>query len=125
MIPLVYRDLLRDAQARRLLSGLGVSALGDGMSMVSVAWLAVLISPAGNPGVFVGLAVASYSLPGACRVLVAPLGVGSLLAVDAASFAFLGIQAWRTRQGTAAAHLPRMSSGARDLPMTASLGGTS
>lgn len=205
MIPVVYRDLLRDAAARRLLSGLGVSALGDGMSMVSVAWLAVLISPAGNPGVFVGLAMASYSLPGAAgalmlsrllrhrpaRVLVlasttlragclgaialmwaagalapyvyvallagssvlsawgnagqytllsqlsgprgrlaanslysaqaslaviigpalagalvAPLGVGSLLAMDAASFAFLGIQAWRTRLGATAAQEP-------------------
>jgi predicted MFS family arabinose efflux permease len=211
MIPLVYRDLLRDAQARRLLSGLGVSALGDGMSMVSVAWLAVLISPAGNPGVFVGLTVASYSLPGAvgalalsrllrhrpawvlvfastwvragclgaialvwatgalapyvylallagssvlsawgnageytllsqlsgpqgrlaanslysaqvslaviagpalAGLLAAPLGVGSLLAVDAASFAFLGIQAWRTRQGTTAADGPTSSDAA-------------
>lgn len=218
MIPMVYRDLLRDAAARRLLSGLGVSALGDGMSMVSVAWLAVLIAPAGNPGVFVGLAMASYSLPGAAgalmlsrllrhrpaRVLVlastwlragclgaialmwaagvlsayvyvallagssvlsawgsagqstllsqlsgprgrlaanslysaqaslaviigpalagalvAPLGMGSLLAMDAASFAFLGIQAWRTRLGTTAAEEPtgsaRAESGFRAL----------
>lgn len=212
MIPVVYRDLLRDAQARRLLSGLGVSALGDGMSMVSVAWLAVLIAPAGNPGVFVGLAVASYSLPGAvgalalsrllrhrpawvlvftstwlragclgaialvwaagtlapyvylallagssvlsawgnageytllsqlsgpqgrlaanslysaqvslaviagpalAGVLVAPLGIGSLLAVDAASFAFLGIQSWRTRLSTTAAEEP-VNSGAAE-----------
>jgi predicted MFS family arabinose efflux permease len=202
MIPGVYRDLLRDAQARRLLSGMGVSALGDGMSMVSVAWLAVLTAPAGNTGLFVGLAVAAYSLPGAAGavalgrllrhrparvlvlasswlragclgaialmwaagalapyayvallagssvlsawggagestmlsqltgrhgrlaanslysaqaslaviigpalagVLIAPLGVGSLLAVDAASFAFLGIQAWRTRLTSEAA----------------------
>lgn len=201
MIPVVYRDLLRDAQARRLLTGLGVSALGDGMSMVSVAWLAVLTAPAGNTGVFVGLALAAYALPGAAGavalsrllrhrparvlvlasswlragclgaialmwaagalapygyvallagssvlsawgsagestllsqlggprgrlaanslysaqaslaviagpalagVLIAPLGIGSLLAVDAASFAFLGIQAWRTRLTSAA-----------------------
>jgi predicted MFS family arabinose efflux permease len=201
MIPVVYRDLLRDAQARRLLLGMGVSALGDGMSMVSVAWLAVLTAPPGNPGVFVGLAVAAYSLPGAAGalalsrflrhrparvlvlasswlragclgaialvwaagalapagyvallagssvlaawgsagestmlsqlggprgrlaanslysaqmsvaviagpalagVLVAPLGAGALLGLDAASFAFLGIQAWRTRLGTPA-----------------------
>jgi predicted MFS family arabinose efflux permease len=205
MIPGVYRDLLRDAQARRLLSGLGVSALGDGMSMVSVGWLAVLIAPAGKTGVFVGLALAAYSLPGAlgaaalsrllrhrparvlvladswlragclgaiallwaagalvpclyvtllagssvltawgsagestmlsqlagprgrlaanslysaqaslavivgpalAGVLVAPLGMGSLLGVDAASFAFLGIAAWRTRLNSTAAGQP-------------------
>lgn len=205
MIPAVYRDLLRDAQARRLLSGLGVSALGDGMSMVSVAWLAVQTAPAGSTGVFVGLALAAYTLPGAAGalglsrllrhrtarvlvlassglragclgtiallwaagaltpyvyvavlagssalsawgsagestllsqlagprgrlaanslysaqaslaviagpalagMLVAPLGIGTLLAVDAVSFAFLGIQAWRTRLTSQAAEEP-------------------
>jgi hypothetical protein len=39
--------LLRDPRARRLLSGLGVSSLGDGMSFVTIAWLAVRIAPAG------------------------------------------------------------------------------
>jgi hypothetical protein len=34
------------------------------MSTVTVAWLAVLITPAESLGVFVGLAVASYTLPG-------------------------------------------------------------
>jgi predicted MFS family arabinose efflux permease len=205
MIPTAYREVLGTAQARRLLSGLGVSALGDGMSMVSVAWLAVLAAPAGNPGFFVGLAVAAYTLPGAvgalalsrllrhrpARIMVladswlragslaaiallwtagslapvtylgllagssvlsawgnagqytllsqlsgpqgrlaanslcsaqaslaviagpalagllaAPLGTGSLLGLDAASFAFLGIQAWRTRPSPAAAGDP-------------------
>ena len=205
MIPTVYRDLLGDAQARRLLSGLGVSALGDGMSMVSIAWLAVLVARSGNPGVFVGLAMASYTLPGAvgalalsrilrhqparvlvlastwlragclgaialmwaggilgpsgylgllagssvlsawgnagqytllsqlsgtrdrlaanslysaqvslaviagpalAGVLVAPLGIGSLLAMDAASFAFLGVQSWRTRLSAAGVDKP-------------------
>jgi MFS family permease len=205
MIPAVYRGVLSSTQARRLLSGLGVSALGDGMSMVSVAWLAVLAAPAGNPGVFVGMAVAAYTLPGAvgapalsrllrhrparalvladtwlragclaaiallsavgglapftylgllaassmlsawgnagqytllselggaegrlaanslyaaqaslaviagptlAGLLVAPLGTGSLLGLDAASFAFLGMQAWRTRPGPAAADGP-------------------
>jgi predicted MFS family arabinose efflux permease len=205
MIPAAYRALLSTAQARRLLSGLGVSALGDGMSMVSVAWLAVLAAPARNSGVFVGLAVAAYTLPGAvgavalsrllrhrnarvlmladswlragclgtiallwtagslapltylgllavssvlsawgnagqytllsqlsgpqgrlaanslysaqaslavivgpalAGLLVAPLGTGALLGLDAASFAFLGIQAWRTRPSPAAAEEP-------------------
>jgi predicted MFS family arabinose efflux permease len=202
MIPAAYRGVLSNPQARRLLAGLGVSALGDGMSMVIVAWLAVLIATPANPGFFVGLAVGAYTLPGAAgalalsrflrrrpaRVLVfadswlragclaaiallwtagslapfaylgllagssvlsawgnagqytllsqlggprdrlaanslysaqaslaviagptlaglltAPLGTGSLLGLDAASFAFLGIQAWRTRPSPAAA----------------------
>ncbi len=205
MIPEVYRRLLRDTQTRRLLLGLGVSALGDGMSTVSIAWLAVLLAPSGTVGVFVGLAVAAYTLPGVVgavalgpflrhrpvRVLVlahtwlrtgflatiallwgigsltpsvyvallagssvmaawgnageytllselggpegrlganslssaqvalativgpllaglllVPLGVGALLALDAASFAFLGLQAWRTQVTPAPADEP-------------------
>ncbi|MGH7902948.1 MAG: MFS transporter [Candidatus Dormibacteraceae bacterium] len=65
MIPAAYRRLLSDRPARRLLSGLGVSSLGDGMSTVTIAWLAVRIAPSGALGVFVGLAVAAYTLPGA------------------------------------------------------------
>jgi predicted MFS family arabinose efflux permease len=57
--------LLRDRRARRLLSGLGVSSLGDGLSTVTIAWLAVQTAPAGRLGLFVGLAVAAYTLPGA------------------------------------------------------------
>ncbi len=65
MIPQAYRVLLGDRRARRLLSGLGVSSLGDGMSAVAIAWLAVRTAPAGELGLFVGLAVAAYTLPGA------------------------------------------------------------
>jgi MFS family permease len=57
--------LLGDRQARRLLAGLGVSSLGDGMSTVTIAWLAVRTAPAGHLGLYVGLAVAAYTLPGA------------------------------------------------------------
>lgn len=205
LIPAVYRRLLSDAQTRRLLLGLGVSALGDGMSTVSIAWLAVLLAPSGHVGVFVGIAVAAYTLPGVvgalalgrflrhrpARVLVLahtwlragflatiailwatgnlvpdvyvallagssvlnawgnagqytmlselggpegrlganslssaqvaiavivgpvlaglllrPLGIGALIALDAASFAFLGIMAWRTQVSTATADEP-------------------
>ena len=69
MIPQAYRALLRDGRARRLLSGLGVSSLGDGMSIVTIAWLAVRTAPAGKLGLFVGLAVAAYTLPGAVGAL--------------------------------------------------------
>jgi hypothetical protein len=65
VIPLTYRALLSDRRARRLLSGLGVSSLGDGMSTVTIAWLAVGLAPRGALGIYVGLAVAAYALPGA------------------------------------------------------------
>ena len=65
MIPQAYRVLLRDRRARRLLSGLGVSSLGDGMSTVTIAWLAVQTAHPGELGWFVGLALAAYTLPGA------------------------------------------------------------
>jgi MFS family permease len=40
-----------------------LSAIGDGMSVVAVAWLALRIAPAGEAGVWTALAVASYTLP--------------------------------------------------------------
>ncbi|MGH3712343.1 MAG: MFS transporter [Micromonosporaceae bacterium] len=55
--------VLRQPVLRRVLPGVLVSALGDGMSMVAVAWLAVQIAPAGQAGVWTGLAVAAYALP--------------------------------------------------------------
>jgi predicted MFS family arabinose efflux permease len=63
---MAYRRLLRDRRTRRLLAGLGVSSLGDGMSTVTIAWLALRIVPAGE---FVGLAVAAYTLPGVIGAL--------------------------------------------------------
>ena len=205
VIPQAYRVLLRDPGARRLLSGLGVSSLGDGMSVVTIAWLAVRVAPAGGLGVFVGVALAAYTLPAVigalaftrlvrhrparalvlvhsllragflgviallwalgalspvayvcllagsslmaawgnageytmlselggphgrlavnslasaqvsfavivgpalAGVLIAGIGPGWLVAADAASFAFLGVQAWRTRTGASAAAQP-------------------
>jgi MFS family permease len=64
-----YQELLRGRRTRRLLIGLGVSALGDGMSTVTIAWLAVRVAPAGALGEFVGLAVAAYTLPGVIGAL--------------------------------------------------------
>ena len=69
MIPAAYRGLLQDHGTRRFLTGLGLSSLGDGMSTVTIAWLAVKTAPAGNLGVFVGLSVAAYTLPGAIGAL--------------------------------------------------------
>lgn len=46
-----------------------MSSLGDGLSTVTIAWLAVEIAPKGSLGLFVGLAVAAYTLPGAIGAL--------------------------------------------------------
>lgn len=60
-----YRTLLADRRTRRLLTGLGASSLGDGISTVTIAWLAISIAPADQVGLLVGLALAAYTLPGA------------------------------------------------------------
>jgi hypothetical protein len=49
----------------RVLPGTAMSALGDGMSVVAIAWLAVKLAPEATRGLWVGAAVAAYSLPGA------------------------------------------------------------
>jgi MFS family permease len=63
--------VLRQPVLRRVLPAVFVSALGDGMSMVAVAWLAVQIAPPDQAGVWTGLAVAAYALP-------APVGAAVL-----------------------------------------------
>ena len=67
--PDTYRELLANPQTRLLLAGLGVSSLGDGISTVTVAWLAVQTAPEGSLGLFVGLAIAAYTLPGVIGAL--------------------------------------------------------
>lgn len=75
MVPAAYRRLLRDRPTRWLLTGLGASSLGDGLSLVTIAWLAVRIAPADQVGLFVGLAVAAYTLPG----VIGAVALGRLL----------------------------------------------
>ena len=65
-----------------------ISALGDGMSMVAVAWLALTLAPPEQAGVWTGLAVAAYTLPATlgAAVLGRPLGRLAgvrLVAIDA------------------------------------------
>jgi len=50
---------------RRLLPAFAVSAVGDGMSAVGVAWLAIRIAPPADRSLVVGVSVAAYTLPGA------------------------------------------------------------
>ncbi len=60
-----YYPALRHPVLRRILPGAAASALGDGMSAVAIAWLALQLAPPGSRGLWVGAAVAAYSLPGA------------------------------------------------------------
>ncbi|PWU60060.1 MFS transporter [Micromonospora globispora] len=58
--PVVSHPLLR-----RVLPGFAVSALGDGMALVAVTWLALEVAPPGQRGIWVAIAVAAYTLPSA------------------------------------------------------------
>jgi predicted MFS family arabinose efflux permease len=63
LTPVAYRAALAAPGARPLLASIAVSYLGDGMSAVTIAWLALQIAPAGHASIFVGGAVAAYGLP--------------------------------------------------------------
>lgn len=69
-----YWPVIRHPVFGRVLPGLVLSGLGDGMSAVAVGWLALQLAPPEARGLWVGLAVAAYALPGALGALVfAPL----------------------------------------------------
>ncbi|MFG2987808.1 MFS transporter [Streptomyces sp. NPDC048257] len=69
LLPPAYRPLFAHADFRRLLPALAASDLGDGMSVVAVAWLAIEIAPPGRSGMLLGAALAAYALPGAAGAL--------------------------------------------------------
>jgi MFS transporter, DHA3 family, macrolide efflux protein len=60
-----YRPVVSHPVVRRLLPGYALSALGDAMSAVAIAWLALQLAPPASRGLWVGAAVAAYSVPGA------------------------------------------------------------
>ena len=68
-VPAAYRTVLANGVFRRLILGFSVSYLGDGMSFVAVAWLAIALAPPGTAGLWVGAAVAAYTLPGVVGAL--------------------------------------------------------
>jgi MFS family permease len=70
LIPSAYRPVLGNRVFRRLLLGFAISYLGDGMSFVAVAWLAIELAPQSTAGLWVGGAVAAYTLPGVVGALV-------------------------------------------------------
>ncbi|WBB59026.1 MFS transporter [Streptomyces sp. WMMC500] len=69
LVPRAYRPVLAHPRLRRLLPAFVASDFGGGMSMVAVAWLAIVIAPDGSEGLLVGAALAAYALPGAAGVL--------------------------------------------------------
>jgi MFS family permease len=70
LVPGAYRPVLGNRVLRRLILGFAVSYLGDGMSFVAVAWLAIELAPEATAGLWVGGAVAAYTLPGVVGALV-------------------------------------------------------
>jgi MFS family permease len=70
LVPSAYRPVLANRVFRQLIVGFGVSYLGDGMSFVAVAWLAIELAPHATAGLWVGGAVAAYTLPGVVGALV-------------------------------------------------------
>jgi len=65
-----YWPALSHPGLRRLLPGYALSALGDGMSAVAIAWLALELAPPAKQGLWVAAALAAYSLPGALGMVV-------------------------------------------------------
>ena len=70
LVPSAYRPVLANRVFQRLILGFAVSYLGDGMSFVAVPWLAIELAPQATAGLWVGGAVAAYTLPGVVGALV-------------------------------------------------------
>jgi predicted MFS family arabinose efflux permease len=64
-----YWPVVSHPQLRRVLPGLAVSALGDGMALVAVSWLALHLAPASQRGTWLAVAVAAYTLPSAAGTI--------------------------------------------------------
>ncbi|WP_243710220.1 MFS transporter [Micromonospora sp. KC213] len=93
-MPGPYRSLFADRTFRRLMPVFALSDLGDGMTVVAIAWLAFALGPDGGQGALAGVAVAAYVLPGALGALVLGrwmrrLPAQSLLVTDSALRAVL------------------------------------
>ncbi|MBB5866960.1 putative MFS family arabinose efflux permease [Allocatelliglobosispora scoriae] len=73
-----YLGVLRQPGFRRLLAGLGISYLGDGMSAVVIAWLALTLAAPGQEGAVTAAALAAYSLPAVIGALTLSRWLGGL-----------------------------------------------
>jgi predicted MFS family arabinose efflux permease len=74
-LPGGYRQVLAAPRVPALLVAFTVSYLGDAMSAVTIAWLAIEIAPRHDQSLYVGAAVAAFSLPG----VIGALAFGRLL----------------------------------------------
>ncbi len=61
---------LRSRAFATLFAGYAFSAVGDGMAVVAVSWLAISLSRGRDTGLLVGAAVAAYTIPGVLAWLV-------------------------------------------------------
>lgn len=69
------RAALRSRPFSILFLGYVVSAIGDGMAAVAIAWLAIVLARGHDTGLLVGASIAAYTLPGT----VAGLSMGRIL----------------------------------------------
>ncbi|WCN80735.1 MFS transporter [Micromonospora sp. LH3U1] len=65
-----YWPVVSHPQLRRVLPGLAVSALGDGMAVVAVIWLAIQLAPHDQRFTWIAVAMAAYTLPSAAGTVV-------------------------------------------------------
>ncbi|MEU1586438.1 MFS transporter [Micromonospora sp. NPDC005710] len=65
-----YWPVVSHPRLRRVLPGLAVSALGDGLGVVTVSWLADQLAPHGQRGTWIALAMAAYTLPSAAGTVI-------------------------------------------------------
>jgi predicted MFS family arabinose efflux permease len=63
LVPAGYARCLANREFRRMQPGFGISFLGDGMSALGVAWLALQLASPASRATIVGLAIAVYTLP--------------------------------------------------------------
>jgi predicted MFS family arabinose efflux permease len=65
LVPTAYARCLADRDFRRMQPGFFVSFIGDGMSLLGVAWLALQLAGPDSRPIVVGLALAAFGLPAA------------------------------------------------------------
>ena len=69
VLPRGYQEVFAHQAFRRFIPAVAASDVGDGMSIVAIAWLAIEVAPQAAVGPYVGVAVAAYVLPGALGAL--------------------------------------------------------
>jgi predicted MFS family arabinose efflux permease len=110
-LPPAYRPLMDSSGYRRLALGDLVSSVGDGMSVVAIAWQALLLATPRSRGIAVGAALAAYIVPG----IVTGLALGRRLVRVPAKW--LIVADALTRAGALGAAVVLAWSGRLELPV--------